>query len=145
MAKLYKQGDARLLGLPGRKAQEIVSGERGAQGMTLRLVEIPAPQPGDALRPAHHHSDFEECIYTLSGQGTTFADSGEFHMRPGDTLLIIEPGTPAGYARMIALRSQLIASGAHVAAPCPHQAPCPLATPDWCHFAQRLPRSRAHK
>jgi ribosomal protein RSM22 (predicted rRNA methylase) len=62
-----------------------------------------------------------------------------------DTLLIIEPGTPAGYARMIALRSQLIASGAHVAAPCPHQAPCPLATPDWCHFAQRLPRSRAHK
>jgi mannose-6-phosphate isomerase-like protein (cupin superfamily) len=91
MARLYKQGDARLLGLPGRKAQEIVSGERGAQGMTLRLVEIPAPQPGDALRPAHHHSDFEECIYTLSGQGTTFADSGEFHMRPGDTLLM-----PAG-------------------------------------------------
>jgi ribosomal protein RSM22 (predicted rRNA methylase) len=62
-----------------------------------------------------------------------------------DTLLIIEPGTPAGYARMIALRGQLIASGAHVAAPCPHQAKCPLAAPDWCHFAQRLPRSRAHK
>jgi mannose-6-phosphate isomerase-like protein (cupin superfamily) len=91
MAKLYKRGDARVLGLPGRKAQEIVSGERGAQGLTLRLVEIPAPQPGDALRPAHHHTDFEECIYTLSGQGTTFADSGEFHMGPGDTLLM-----PAG-------------------------------------------------
>ena len=91
MAKLYKQGDARLLGLPGRKAQEIVSGERGAHGLTLRLVEIPVHQPGDALRPAHHHSDFEECIYTLSGQGTTFADSGEFPMRPGDTLLM-----PAG-------------------------------------------------
>ncbi len=91
MAKLYKQGDARLLGLPGRKAQEIVSGERGAQGLTLRLVEIPVLQPGDSLRPAHHHSDFEECIYTLSGQGTTFADSGEFPMKPGDTLLM-----PAG-------------------------------------------------
>jgi ribosomal protein RSM22 (predicted rRNA methylase) len=62
-----------------------------------------------------------------------------------DTLLIVEPGTPAGYARIIALRAQLIALGAHVAAPCPHDGRCPLAAPDWCHFTQRLPRSRAHK
>jgi ribosomal protein RSM22 (predicted rRNA methylase) len=62
-----------------------------------------------------------------------------------DTLLIVEPGTPAGYARIIALRSQLIALGAHVAAPCPHDGNCPLQAPDWCHFTQRLPRSQAHK
>jgi ribosomal protein RSM22 (predicted rRNA methylase) len=62
-----------------------------------------------------------------------------------DTLLIVEPGTPAGYGRIIALRRQLIAAGAHVAAPCPHDGECPLAAPDWCHFTQRLPRSRAHK
>ena len=62
-----------------------------------------------------------------------------------DTLLVVEPGTPAGYARVIELRAQLIASGAHVAAPCPHDGPCPLQAPDWCHFAQRLPRLRAHK
>jgi ribosomal protein RSM22 (predicted rRNA methylase) len=62
-----------------------------------------------------------------------------------DTLLIVEPGTPAGYARIIALRTQLIASGAHVAAPCPHDGKCPLTPPDWCHFTQRLPRLRAHK
>jgi ribosomal protein RSM22 (predicted rRNA methylase) len=62
-----------------------------------------------------------------------------------DTLLIVEPGTPAGYARILALRAQLIASGAHVAAPCPHNDKCPLTAPDWCHFTQRLPRSRAHK
>src|SRR5476651_1289489 len=43
-----------------------------------------------------------------------------------DTLLVVEPGTPAGYARVIALRGQLIASGAHVAAPCPHDGQCPL-------------------
>jgi len=61
-----------------------------------------------------------------------------------DTLLIVEPGTPAGTARVLALRQQLIAAGAHVAAPCPHDGPCPLSSPDWCHFAQRLPRSRAH-
>src|ERR1700736_5731722 len=61
-----------------------------------------------------------------------------------DTLLIVEPGTPSGYARIIALRQQLIASGAHVTAPCPHDGTCPLAAPDWCHFTQRLPRLRAH-
>jgi ribosomal protein RSM22 (predicted rRNA methylase) len=62
-----------------------------------------------------------------------------------DTLLIVEPGTPAGYGRIIALREQLIASGARVAAPCPHDGKCPLTATDWCHFTQRLPRSRAHK
>jgi ribosomal protein RSM22 (predicted rRNA methylase) len=62
-----------------------------------------------------------------------------------DSLLLVEPGTPDGYGRIIALRAQLIASGAHVAAPCPHDLACPLDPPDWCHFAQRLPRSRAHK
>ena len=62
-----------------------------------------------------------------------------------DTLLVVEPGTPAGYARIIALRAQLITDGAHVAAPCPHDGKCPLQAPDWCHFTQRLQRSRAHK
>jgi ribosomal protein RSM22 (predicted rRNA methylase) len=61
-----------------------------------------------------------------------------------DTLVIVEPGTPAGYARIMTVREQLIAQGAHVAAPCPHEKNCPLAAPDWCHFSQRLPRSQAH-
>jgi ribosomal protein RSM22 (predicted rRNA methylase) len=74
---------------------------------------------------------------------TALAD--QMWIKTRDTLLIVEPGTPAGYARIIALRTQLIASGAHVAAPCPHDGECPLVAPDWCHFTQRLPRSRAHK
>ncbi|MGB8323001.1 MAG: cupin domain-containing protein [Candidatus Acidiferrum sp.] len=91
MARLFTQAGAKRLGLPGRSALEIVSGEKGAQGVTLRLAEIPVPQPGETLRAPHHHSDFEECIYVLSGQGATYADSGEYILRPGDTLLM-----PAG-------------------------------------------------
>jgi ribosomal protein RSM22 (predicted rRNA methylase) len=62
-----------------------------------------------------------------------------------DTLLVVEPGTPEGFRRIIELRAQLIAAGARVTAPCPHDGQCSLSAPDWCHFAQRLPRLRAHK
>jgi ribosomal protein RSM22 (predicted rRNA methylase) len=62
-----------------------------------------------------------------------------------DTLVIVEPGTPAGYARILDARATLIADGGHVTAPCPHDDVCPLAAPDWCHFTQRLQRSKIHK
>jgi ribosomal protein RSM22 (predicted rRNA methylase) len=62
-----------------------------------------------------------------------------------DTLVIVEPGTPAGWQRILAARSQLIESGAHVIAPCPHARACPLREPDWCHFAVRVARSRPHR
>jgi ribosomal protein RSM22 (predicted rRNA methylase) len=69
----------------------------------------------------------------------------ELWCKTRDTLLVVEPGTPDGYERIVTLRAQLIAQGAHVVAPCPHDEACPLIKPDWCHFAQRLARSRAHK
>src|SRR5262249_10540755 len=64
---------------------------------------------------------------------------------PADTLVIVEPGTPAGWQRLLAARRQLIESGAHVIAPCPHPRECPLQPPDWCHFAKRVARSRLHR
>jgi mannose-6-phosphate isomerase-like protein (cupin superfamily) len=88
MARVFTQAEGKQLGLPRRKALEIVSGEKGARGVTLRLAEIPVPQPGETPREPHQHYDFEECIYVLSGQGTTFAESGEYPLRPGDTLLV---------------------------------------------------------
>ena len=62
-----------------------------------------------------------------------------------DTLVIVEPGTPAGWQRIIAARRQLIESGGHVIAPCPHAKECPLQPPVWCHFARRVARSRLHR
>jgi ribosomal protein RSM22 (predicted rRNA methylase) len=62
-----------------------------------------------------------------------------------NVLIIIEPGTPAGWKRIIDARQQLIEAGGHVVAPCPHDLACPLQPPDWCHFAQRVARSRQHR
>ena len=65
--------------------------------------------------------------------------------RARHTLIVIEPGTPAGFGRIRTLRSHLIGQGGHVLCPCPHDDGCPLTGDDWCHFAQRLNRSRDHK
>jgi ribosomal protein RSM22 (predicted rRNA methylase) len=63
----------------------------------------------------------------------------------GTALVLLEPGTPAGFARVLEARGQLIEWGAHIAAPCPHSGECPLQKPDWCHFAVRVDRTRAHR
>ncbi len=62
-----------------------------------------------------------------------------------DTLVIVEPGTPEGWIRILGARDLLIGAGAHLLAPCPHHHACPLAAPDWCHFAARVARSRLHR
>ena len=93
MARLLKQSEAKRLGLPGRTSLEPVSGEIGSR-VTFRIAEIPSPQPG-AKRGPHVHHGFEECIYVLSGQGMTVAESGEIPIAPGDIVLI-----PAGEKHM---------------------------------------------
>lgn len=59
-------------------------------------------------------------------------------------LVLIEPGTPQGFARLRIIRDHLLARDAHVVAPCTHAAACPMKGDDWCHFKVRLARSRAH-
>jgi ribosomal protein RSM22 (predicted rRNA methylase) len=59
-------------------------------------------------------------------------------------LVIVEPGTPQGFMRILKCRNVLRARKAAIAAPCPGDYPCPVIAPDWCHFSVRLPRSRDH-
>jgi ribosomal protein RSM22 (predicted rRNA methylase) len=60
-------------------------------------------------------------------------------------LVLVEPGTPAGFGHILAARFILGGGGAHILAPCAHQRGCPILAPDWCHFAQRIERSRDHR
>ena len=61
-----------------------------------------------------------------------------------DVLVLIEPGTPAGFERIRAARGLLVEQGAQILGPCTHANACPMTGTDWCHFSQRLPRSRDH-
>lgn len=62
------------------------------------------------------------------------------------TVVIVEPGTPDGYTRVIEARDRLIAAGFRIAAPCPHSAACPIVPgTDWCHFSARVSRSSLHR
>lgn len=105
--------------------------------------------PGDArkLLAAAPNADFVVASYVINelGDADRAAFANMMWTKTRNTLLVVEPGTPAGYARIIDLRARLITAGAHVVAPCPHDAACPLTAPDWCHFTQRLQRSRMHK
>ncbi|MFP5072939.1 small ribosomal subunit Rsm22 family protein [Pseudonocardia nantongensis] len=65
--------------------------------------------------------------------------------RAARVVAVVEPGTPAGYARVLAARDRLLAAGMTVVAPCPHDGACPITGDDWCHFAVRVPRTSRHR
>jgi quercetin dioxygenase-like cupin family protein len=54
-------------------------------------VEIPVAAAGQTTRGMHWHSDSEECIYVLSGQGTTCTEADEYPLQAGD-VIVIPPG-----------------------------------------------------
>ena len=91
MARVLDLASAKKLGLPGRTSYEILSGAHNAAGVTFRRVEIPVPEPGAPPRGMHRHASFEECIYVLSGHGTSYAGNDAQPVKPGDTIHI-----PAG-------------------------------------------------
>jgi mannose-6-phosphate isomerase-like protein (cupin superfamily) len=88
MVRIITPADSKLLDLPGRRSCEILAAASGAVRSTLRLVEIEPEQAGAAKRGPHVHSDFEECIYVLAGSGTMHAESGEYPINAGDTVLV---------------------------------------------------------
>jgi ribosomal protein RSM22 (predicted rRNA methylase) len=99
---------------------------------------------GDLSR-AQGPADLLLASYVLGEVTDPAAAGARLFDETADTIVLVEPGTPAGYRRILAARAAVLAAGGHTIAPCPHDLPCPLPADDWCHFAARLPRSRLHR
>lgn len=103
----------------------------------LPLKEL--PQPHDLVLMSYILNELNEAeaIATLDQAWTAARE----------LLVIIEPGTPAGFESLLRARAHLIAKGASVLAPCPGEFECPLRemSDRWCHFSVRLPRTRRHR
>jgi ribosomal protein RSM22 (predicted rRNA methylase) len=62
-----------------------------------------------------------------------------------NALIVLEPGTPRGFAIAESVRAQILAAGGHAAAPCTHSDLCPMTSTDWCHQPVRVARSASHR
>jgi len=60
-------------------------------------------------------------------------------------VVVIEPGTPSGFQRILRIREWALLQGAQLIAPCPHSKQCPMEKFRWCHFPARVDRTRIHK
>jgi ribosomal protein RSM22 (predicted rRNA methylase) len=140
---------------PSIEHAELVERDPDMAALGVRLTRSGAPDLladavwaiGDASQVTCPNSDLVVAAYVLG-------ELGGAQERPAlerwwaatrGELVLVEPGTPAGFERLRAARRALISWGAQVTAPCPHDDPCPMAGPDWCHFAARLERSSLHR
>ena len=60
-------------------------------------------------------------------------------------LIIIEPGTPAGFKNVLKVRKKLLNDGGYIVAPCSCEGECQISKDDWCAFYTRVFRSAIHK
>src|ERR1019366_1161966 len=92
--------------------------------------------------------DLVVCSYALNelGEAQRAELIRQAWARCAKLLVVVEPGTMAGFANVLAVRTQLLAANANLAAPCPNSLACPMAGDgDWCHFAARIERTASHR
>lgn len=100
-------------------------------------VKIPALEPADLVTLAYVLDELPPASIGTVTEKLWALTKG--------MLVVIEPGTPAGWQRILAVRDKLRSLGATLVAPCMHAENCPIVAPDWCHFSRRVARSRVHR
>jgi ribosomal protein RSM22 (predicted rRNA methylase) len=115
---------------------------RGATWVRGTVTDVAPDGPFDLVVMAYVLGELDQTARDRAVDRAAEATSD-----PGGLAVIVEPGTPEGYARVLRARDRLLARGGFVAAPCPHDDRCPWAgsETDWCHFAARLARTAAHR
>jgi ribosomal protein RSM22 (predicted rRNA methylase) len=134
----FVERDPEMISLGRRLAAGASAGPlRKARWLCEDLRRLPPPAPHDLVTAAYVLGELDVAVQDRLVAQLWQASRG--------LLVLVEPGTSGGFARIRRARAQLLGLGAQVAAPCPHDVECPMADGDWCHFAQRLERSRLHR
>lgn len=136
--------------------------EKAMRELGARLMEDGAQASGDGMRvlreakwlerdlETDHIPEKADLVITSYVLNEMTADARKRAIQKlweaaGMILLVIEPGTPAGFSHLKEIRRMLVGQGAVIAAPCPSLDSCPMEADDWCHFACRVARSRLHR
>lgn len=117
-------------------------------GQLTELCGVPAVwKRGDITAGLDEKAELVMCSYCLNELSANARRSAAERLWNSTErlLLIVEPGTPEGFANILAARELLAGLGAHIAAPCPQEGACPMEKGDWCHFTARVARSKLHK
>jgi ribosomal protein RSM22 (predicted rRNA methylase) len=134
----FVERDAHMIALGQRlAAQSPLPALRDATWQRADLTSTTAIPPHDLVLAGY--------VIGELGDAARLALIGRLWATTRGVLVLIEPGTPPGFQRIRQARALLLAQGAHTIAPCPHDQPCPMAGDNWCHFAQRVARSRLHR
>jgi ribosomal protein RSM22 (predicted rRNA methylase) len=131
-----------------RSAEMIAAGSRveGSRVEASRRVER-AWHREDIAHAPFGSADVVCAVYSLGELGARDRDSvvRRAWEATAGVFVVIEPGTPAGFANILGVRDALIDAGAELIAPCPHMGACPMPDGKWCHFPVRLERSSEHR
>jgi ribosomal protein RSM22 (predicted rRNA methylase) len=130
-----------------RSAAMISVGRRLAARAADPAVRDAEWRRGSAIAPPAVRADLVLASYLIGEiepSALPDAVAGWWEATTGE-LVIVDSGTPAGFARILRARTLLIAAGATVTAPCPSDGKCPMAGQDWCHFSRRLARDSLHR
>ena len=118
-----------------RQSSHAALREAAWQAGDFRMIELFAPH------------DLVVCSYSL-GESDEHAARRVLKaawQAAAKIIAIIEPGTMKGFGLIRLMRDEIVQSGGHLLAPCPHASACPMRGDDWCHFAQRFERSSLHR
>jgi ribosomal protein RSM22 (predicted rRNA methylase) len=143
--------------LPGLERVEVLDGSADALALGRRVARHgPGPVAAARWTPVRVRSGVElpaADLVTISyllgelGPGLPEVAVDAAAAAAGGWVLVVEPGTPRGFATVLAARDRLVEAGWHVLAPCPQEGSCPVASRDgdWCHLVARLDRTALHR
>ncbi len=137
---------------PLLKKATLIEKDREMQAWSKKLTDKVLISPinficGDFLHEKFESHDLVVLSYSLSEIPETMRE--KIFERAFESakkgIILVEPGTPAGFALIRYFRDWMIKRGGHVVAPCTHDNECPISGEDWCHFSARLSRTKIHR